>query len=112
MESRGDWQRDRYGPVERSEMESDKEKRRNVVCATTADASQVMIVLSSKRRYTQTHSHRHFLRGIDMKMFYFGGQTSAVHVYHSNSVSLSLSLFLLAVSSLASISFSMPLCVH
>lgn len=44
------------GLLKRSEMESDKEKRRNVVCATAADASQVMIVLSSNRRYTHTHT--------------------------------------------------------
>lgn len=31
------------------EMESDKEERRNAVCAT--DASQVMIVVSPNRRY-------------------------------------------------------------
>lgn len=87
-------------------MESDKEKRRNVVCATTADASQVMIVLSSNRRYTYTYTH--VLKGVDMKMFYFGGQTSAVYVYHRNAPSLSVSLS----SVFLSISFFIPLCVH
>ncbi len=56
MESRRDWQRDWYRAVERNEMESDKKKRRNVVCATTAEASQVMIVLSSNRRYRHTRA--------------------------------------------------------
>lgn len=94
-------------------MESDKEKRRNVVCATTADASQVMIVLSSNRRYGHTHTHTHFLKGVDMKMFYFGGQTSAVYVYHSNAVSFSFSLSPLALSSFAIyLSSSLSVCIE
>lgn len=72
-------------------MESDKEKKRNVVCATTADASQAMIVLSSNRRYTHAHIYTHFLKDVDMKTFYFGGQTSAVYAYHSSAPPLFLS---------------------
>ena len=50
---------------------------------------------------------------VDMKMFYFGGQTSAVYVYHSNAPSLSLSLPLPPLALfLSSMSFFIPLCVH
>lgn len=62
-----------------------------------------------------THRGAHFLKGVDMKMFYFGGQTSAVYVYRSNAPSLRLSLRLsLSLSSvfLSSISYFIPLCVH
>lgn len=90
MKSRRDWQRGWYRPVERNEMESDKEKRRNAVCATTADASQVMIVLSFNRRYRCMYTHAHILKGLDIKTFYFWGQTPALYVYGSHTPSPSL----------------------
>lgn len=67
-------------------MESDEEKRRNVVCAPTAEASQVTIVLSSNTRYRP--------KGVDMEMSYFR-ETNIRSVRPSQQ--RSLSLFLLAL---------------
>lgn len=79
------------GLFEEARWESDKKKRRNVVCAITADASQVMIVLSSSRRYAHADSHTGFLKGVDRKMFYFIGQTSTVCMFIIAMQHLSLS---------------------
>lgn len=108
MKSRKDCRRDWYRPVERSEMESDKEKRRNVVCATTAGASQVMIVLSSNRRYRHTHTHT-FWKALIWKCFISEDehpQCMFIVVMHHLSV--------LSLSSVfpSSTSFFIPLCVH
>lgn len=108
MKSRKDWQRDWYRPVERSDMESDKEKRKNVVCATTADASQVMIVLSSNRRYRHTHTHT-FWKALIWKCFISEDkhpQCMFIVVMHHLSV-LSLSSVFPRPTS-----FFIPLCVQ
>lgn len=53
------------GLLKEAKMESDKKKRRNAVCATTADTSQVMYYHLTGDMGT----HVHFLQGVDMKMF-------------------------------------------
>lgn len=94
MKSGRDWQKDWYGSVEKSKIQSDKKRRRNAVYATTADASQAMIVLSSNRgSAVGMRTRTHFLRAADMKTVYSRGQTPTVYVYRCHAPSLLLCLF-------------------
>lgn len=93
MKSGRDWQRDWYGSVEKSEIQSDKKRRRNAVYATTADASQAMIVLSSNRgSAVGIRTRTFFLRAADMKTVHFRGQTPTLYVCRCHALSFFLCL--------------------